>query len=736
MSGIAGFTRPAAAMENPLPQSMAKPASCGWPAIKAMFKALQSDRDSGDFAAECWQAFLQVCRQTESDPPYHLRSIVEGAKAASGGSARSELAGVDHGCGAGLNTLYLHALGFTGIRGVNIVPDCLAWNAWLRRHAGYRDDVFALYDGKRLPFDDASQDLLFSQQVVEHVEPALLDSYYSEAGRVLREGGIAVHQAPHRLTPYDTHTRTWFLHWLPRKLQLAAYRALGRNAEWAERELFLRGPGVHRGLVRRHIGQLRDMVKERLGALSDSDVRSYYDGQTGLRILLGRMARLPLAGPLVAQLVAPWLMAETVARRANVAQAAANGRRVVFLLSDQLIDFDSYLPAAMALKRLRPDFDIRFVTFSGKNHDFILANPTLKKGLDRCGALHVFDRTRKNRIAGPCNQPRGDARKSERHAGRPGSTVIHGRQFSEFPYAILYVVNRLVGGRGIVLVRSRQPDEGVKVNIMPRFESLISSSEGHVSWLERLLGRDHDGFFHYHDRQDTYLKTMQRWGRVDLARAHRIGLPNLLPEWRALIDEEVAQARASLRAQGMDSENVYAVFAPKSFSSNFLRVADSAERSFIQAVETLRALRPQASILVRPHPRAVNEKWFKEAMAALAAPAVQLSFLHPEVLCALASRIVIPNTTTTIFVSPVGRFIDCTDYHQKHYDEAGERSQSDGYNTVFVNPARADFRERFAEALDEGPWRDPSLSRQRDEFLLRNPPAMGRLLDCIEERAG
>ena len=65
--------------------------------------------------------------------------------------------------------------------------------------------------------------------------------------------------------------------------------------------------------------------------------------------------------------------------------AAGKGRRLVFLLSDHVIDFDTYLPIAMALKRARPDFDIRFVTFSRDNYDFICANPTLVAGLEQCG---------------------------------------------------------------------------------------------------------------------------------------------------------------------------------------------------------------------------------------------------------------------------------------------------------------------------------------------------------------
>ena len=40
--------------------------------------------------------------------------------------------------------------------------------------------------------------------------------------------------------PYESHTRTWVLHYLPRVLSLPLYRLLGRNAEFVRQHLFLR----------------------------------------------------------------------------------------------------------------------------------------------------------------------------------------------------------------------------------------------------------------------------------------------------------------------------------------------------------------------------------------------------------------------------------------------------------------------------------------------------------------
>jgi SAM-dependent methyltransferase len=50
------------------------------------------------------------------------------------------------------------------------------------------------YDGRRLPFEDASFDLVFSSNVLEHVEA--LPEHLVEQRRVLKEGGVMIHVVP------------------------------------------------------------------------------------------------------------------------------------------------------------------------------------------------------------------------------------------------------------------------------------------------------------------------------------------------------------------------------------------------------------------------------------------------------------------------------------------------------------------------------------------------------------
>ena len=78
-----------------------------------------------------------------------------------------------------------------------------------------------VYDGVTLPFKDEAFDLLESNQVMEHC--FYIKEFYREAARVLRVGGCLEVSFPHRFVPYDSHSRTWFVHWFYPKLYHPEY---------------------------------------------------------------------------------------------------------------------------------------------------------------------------------------------------------------------------------------------------------------------------------------------------------------------------------------------------------------------------------------------------------------------------------------------------------------------------------------------------------------------------------
>ena len=100
------------------------------------------------------------------------------------------------------------------------------------------------YDGKKIPFNIYFFDFIFSQQVLEHVEDNLLKYYLSEEKRTLKDTGMIFHQIPHRLGPYEGHTKKWCIHWLPKNLHRFLLKKEPQNLDLVTNYLFLRWPWV------------------------------------------------------------------------------------------------------------------------------------------------------------------------------------------------------------------------------------------------------------------------------------------------------------------------------------------------------------------------------------------------------------------------------------------------------------------------------------------------------------
>lgn len=103
---------------------------------------------------------------------------------------------LDLGCGVGE---YVRAFARQGARayGCDIERPRL-----LRARERGTDDVL-LAAGERLPFSDASLDVVVLNEVIEHVSDD--GETMREVSRVLAPGGVAVIYAPNRLYPFETH---------------------------------------------------------------------------------------------------------------------------------------------------------------------------------------------------------------------------------------------------------------------------------------------------------------------------------------------------------------------------------------------------------------------------------------------------------------------------------------------------------------------------------------------------
>ncbi len=282
----------------------------GWSEIRSSYRDLRAAADQGAPLGEPWARFAEQARAVVRDTPEHLSLLLDLVRQKSAGRDPAGVAILDHGCGSGLTILVLAALGFTDIRGVDVGGDLSALNRIGREALGHADDRFLVYDGGRLPLPDASIDLVLSQQVLEHVRPAVYELYYREESRVLRPGGLAYHQVPHRLVPYESHSRTWLLHYLPRPLFMTVLRAFSNDVPVLKTHLYLRWPWRHTRMARRAIGPVRDLTLSRLRRVRDLQG---YDGASGLRRLIDRTIDLPVFGGVIGAGLVWFVQIDTVA---------------------------------------------------------------------------------------------------------------------------------------------------------------------------------------------------------------------------------------------------------------------------------------------------------------------------------------------------------------------------------------------------------------------------------------
>lgn len=127
---------------------------------------------------------------------------------------------LDFGASHGPGICALMELGAAEVVGVEPVAEwvragqpVLAAGGW-----GARTRLIHVADTRRLPFADASFDLVLVNAVLEHI-PQPRAPYIRELWRVLRPGGhLLVNETPNKYLPRDVHTTgLWWVPWLPRE---------------------------------------------------------------------------------------------------------------------------------------------------------------------------------------------------------------------------------------------------------------------------------------------------------------------------------------------------------------------------------------------------------------------------------------------------------------------------------------------------------------------------------------
>jgi SAM-dependent methyltransferase len=283
-----------------------------WKETKKLYAALEKMRDGEQGEPNLWREFAASVEHFDREPPYHLRGLLREVERARGERPKHEFAILEHGCGGGQVSLILFMLGYQETYGVDIGGRAVNWNTQLNQEFDVADARFFDYDGLNLPFPDKRFDFVFSQQVLEHVAPDQIEAYYREEGRVLKSGGVAFHEVPHRLVPYESHTDSWFVHYLPPSLASLVYRSLGRNIEFVERSLYLRWPWDHTKQAHTYIGETTNLTIDRLRVPIEVD---YYDGPAGIRKFARTLTGIPVIGALAGWILSKLMMLETRSTR-------------------------------------------------------------------------------------------------------------------------------------------------------------------------------------------------------------------------------------------------------------------------------------------------------------------------------------------------------------------------------------------------------------------------------------
>jgi len=203
---------------------------------------------------------------------------------------------LDYGCGGGTIVTYLRLLGYENIVGIDINEDKLYNLDSIHREMGFNKDIFFSYDGLSLPLENLSFDLIISQQVLEHVHN--VEQYFNECNRVLDHKGKMLLDFPHRLVPFDTHTRMWFVHYLPFGIRKNIYNRY-RGDDFSKK-LNLNPLWLYKKLLNKVFLSVEDVTSNRIASFS---YRENYEGNIALRSAVSSLFNIPLVGKYINKLL-------------------------------------------------------------------------------------------------------------------------------------------------------------------------------------------------------------------------------------------------------------------------------------------------------------------------------------------------------------------------------------------------------------------------------------------------
>ena len=201
---------------------------------------------------------------------------------------------LDYGSGNSILLSLLYFLGYKNLFGVDVVLN--KKRDILFKISKFNKSNFSLID-KSLPFADKFFDLVISNTVIEHVFD--VENYFKETSRVLKVNKKAYFIFPHRLRPYDSHTRTVLIHYLPKNLRKYLYNIFTKEGgDYYNNFLNLQYPGYYFKISKKYFSNIENNTQERL-LTNKVDI---YDGNKKIRKFYQFLIKIPFLGKILLKL--------------------------------------------------------------------------------------------------------------------------------------------------------------------------------------------------------------------------------------------------------------------------------------------------------------------------------------------------------------------------------------------------------------------------------------------------
>ena len=302
--------------------------SMTWKNLKAQYQSITEKIYNKKSFSQDWKNFEKLALEISKNPPSSISTLQQSIEELAKVKPRNMIKILDHGCGAGLKAMYLVALGYKNIYGINVNFDVIPINQILKKKYQLSEQRFFKTDGKKVPFKSNFFDFIISSQVLEHLREDEIHIYYSEEGRVLKKGGLVYHEVPHKFIPYESHSRLWLIHLFPyffkpflygifisiQKKKNLFFKGKYYAEHYSKTFLILRSPAFHKRMLRYYIGNYIDLTYSRL--FSNLDFSSYdKDSPIKIRKFIQKVFMIPVIGKFLIYLCKNFFILQTLTKK-------------------------------------------------------------------------------------------------------------------------------------------------------------------------------------------------------------------------------------------------------------------------------------------------------------------------------------------------------------------------------------------------------------------------------------